>query len=49
MLQTDLETVYGNVNKDLFIGGLAENHSRGAAADLTFQAIPGRQLQALGA
>jgi peroxidase len=49
-LQNNLETVYGNVNNvDLFIGGLAENHARGADVGPTFQAIIARQFQALRA
>jgi peroxidase len=50
VLQSTLETVYGDIgNLDLFIGGLAENHSPGARVGPTFQAIIASQFQALRA
>jgi peroxidase len=49
-LQSNLETVYGNINAvDLFIGGLAEPHARGSLVGQTFQAIIARQFRALRA
>jgi peroxidase len=48
VLQINLQVVYGSVdNVDLFVGGLAENHVRGALVGPTFQAIIARQFQAL--
>jgi peroxidase len=48
VLQQDLETVFRNVNTvDLFIGGLAEAHVRGAAVGPTFRAIIARQFDSL--
>jgi len=45
VLQTDFQTVYGNINNvDLFMGGLAESHVRGAVVGPTFQAILARQF-----
>jgi peroxidase len=50
MLQSNLESVYGNINAvDLFIGGLAEPHARGSLVGQTFQAIIARQFRALRA
>jgi peroxidase len=50
VLQNNLQTVYGNIsNLDLFMGGLAEHHSRGAIVGPTFQAIIAKQFQALRA
>lgn len=47
-LQTNLQTVYGNINNvDLFIGGLAENHARGALVGQTFQVIIADQFRRL--
>jgi peroxidase len=48
VLQQSLQAVYGNINNlDLFMGGLAERHAPGADVGPTFQAIIGRQFQAL--
>ena len=48
VLQRNLRNVYGTVsNLDLFMGGLAENHARGACVGPTFQAIIANQFQAL--
>ena len=50
VLQANLQKVYGRVeNLDLFMGGLAEDHSSGAVVGPTFQAIIARQFQALRA
>jgi peroxidase len=50
VLQNNLQAVYGDVsNLDLFMGGLAENHTRGAPVGPTFQAIIAKQFQALRA
>jgi len=50
VLQKSLQTVYGTIdNVDLFIGGLAENHTPGARVGPTFQAIIARQFGALRA
>jgi peroxidase len=50
VLQNNLQTVYGSVsNLDLFMGGLAEHHSRGAIVGPTFRAIMAKQFQALRA
>ena len=48
VLQKALQSVYGSIgNVDLFIGGLAEVHARGARVGPTFQAIIARQFAAL--
>ncbi|MEJ0006249.1 MAG: peroxidase family protein [Steroidobacteraceae bacterium] len=48
VLQQNLQIVYGNIDAvDLFIGGLAENHARGAAVGPTLQAIIAKQFDAL--
>jgi peroxidase len=48
VLQKNLATVYGDIkNVDLFMGGLAEDHVRGALVGSTFQAIIARQFEAL--
>ncbi len=48
VLQKALQSVYGSIgNVDLFIGGLAEIHARGARVGPTFQAIIARQFAAL--
>ena len=50
VLQANLATVYGDIdNLDLFIGGLAEKHARGAVVGQTFQAIIAKQFYALRA
>jgi peroxidase len=50
VLQTNLQAVYGDINNvDLFMGGLAENHARGAIVGPTFQVIIGLQFHALRA
>ncbi len=50
VLQKDFQAVYGNIgNVDLFMGGLAESHARGAVVGPTFQAIIARQFLALRA
>ncbi len=48
LLQQSLATVYGSIDQlDLFIGGLAERHARGAVVGPTFQAIIARQFERL--
>jgi peroxidase len=48
LLQQSLQAVYGHVDQlDLFIGGLAERHARGAVVGPTFQAIIARQFERL--
>ncbi|MBV9582256.1 MAG: hypothetical protein JO057_27040 [Chloroflexi bacterium] len=48
MLQHNLADVYGSVDHvDLFIGGLAEDHARGAEVGPTFQIIIAREFDAL--
>ena len=48
LLQQSLATVYGSIDQlDLFIGGLAERHARGAIVGPTFQAIIARQFEHL--
>lgn len=48
ILQANLQQVYRDVNNlDLFIGGLAEDHTPGAKVGPTFQAIIARQFDAL--
>jgi peroxidase len=43
-----LKKAYGEINKlELWIGGLAENHMRGAMVGQTFAAIIGKQFEAL--
>jgi peroxidase len=50
VLQQSFETLYGDINKvDLFMGGLAEGHARGASVGPTFQAIIAQQFRALRA
>jgi peroxidase len=50
ILQKNLWSIYHNIdNVDLFIGGLAESHARGATVGPTFQAILARQFWALRA
>ena len=50
VLQRNLKSVYHNINNvDLFIGGLAEPHAKGAMVGPTFQAIIADQFQALRA
>ena len=50
VLQANLATVYGSIdNVDLFMGGLAEKHARGALVGPTFQAIIASQFYALRA
>ena len=47
-LQNNLQAVYASIDEvDLFIGGLAETHARGALVGTTFQAIIARQFDAL--
>ncbi len=48
VLQNSLQNVYGSIdNVDLFMGGLAEKHARGAVVGPTFQAIIADQFAAL--
>ncbi len=48
VLQQSFQTLYGSIDAvDLFMGGLAEAHARGAAVGPTFQAIIARQFDAL--
>ena len=48
VLKANLEVVYGDINQvDLFMGGLAEDHARGALVGPTFQMILGLQFHAL--
>ncbi len=48
MLQARFQQVYGAIGAvDLFMGGLAERHAPGAAVGPTFQAIIGKQFEAL--
>jgi peroxidase len=50
VLQSNLKSVYGSIDQvDLFIGGLAEAHAKGALVGPTFQAIIADQFQALRA
>jgi peroxidase len=50
VLQKNLQSVYGTVDKvDLFMGGLAESHAKGAVVGTTFQAIIAHQFRALRA
>jgi peroxidase len=50
VLRSNLEAVYVTIdNVDLFIGGLAEPHARGAIVGPTFQAIIADQFEALRA
>jgi len=47
-LQQELLTVYGSIDQvDLFMGGLAEAHMRGAVVGSTFKAIIGDQFERL--
>jgi hypothetical protein len=49
-LQASFEAVFKNINNvDLFMGGLAESHARGAVVGQTFQNIIARQFFALRA
>jgi peroxidase len=48
MLQARFQQVYGAIGAvDLFMGGLAERHAPDAAVGPTFQAIIGKQFEAL--
>ncbi len=48
VLQQSFKTVYGDIDKvDLFMGGLAEAHARGAVVGPTFQLIIANQFEAL--
>ncbi len=48
VLQASFALVYGSIsNVDLFMGGLAERHARGALVGPTFQAIIAEQFDAL--
>jgi peroxidase len=45
-LQAQLQSIYGNVDSvELFVGGLAEDHARGASVGTTFQAIIANQFE----
>jgi peroxidase len=49
-LQQSFQTLYGSIDAvDLFMGGLAEAHAKGAAVGPTFQAIIAKQFDALRA
>lgn len=50
LLQQGFAQLFGSIDAvDLFMGGLAERHARGAVVGQTFQAIIARQFQALRA
>ena len=50
VLRAHLETVFGTIDQlDLFMGGMAEDHARGAEVGPTFQAIIASQFEALRA